>query len=125
MPDSGLLPGRATARRGLRQDLATQKHGRGPAARIHLLAGVGAATDGGEPLDVGPAKCQAVFAALALSAGTAVPASRRVDLVWGEDPPRTAERTLQSYLTRLRKGRPRLDHPDRRRLPPGRDTRLG
>ena len=104
MPGSRPRPGRATARRGLRQDLATQKHGRGPAARIHLLGGVGAVTDRGEPLDVGPAKCQAVFAALALSAGTAVPASRLVDLVWGEDPPRTAERTLQSYLTRLRKG---------------------
>jgi len=72
--------------------------------RIRLLGGVGAATDGGEPVDVGPAKCQAVLAALALSAGSAVPVWRLVELVWGEDPPRTADRTLQSYLTRLRKG---------------------
>ena len=27
-----------------------------------------------------------------------------MELVWGEDPPRTAEKTLQSYVTRLRKG---------------------
>jgi predicted ATPase/DNA-binding SARP family transcriptional activator len=71
--------------------------------RIRLLGEVGAATDRGEPLDAGPAKCQAVLAALALSAGTAVPVWRLVDVVWGDDPPRTANRTLQSYLTRLRK----------------------
>ncbi|MDN5857167.1 MAG: NB-ARC domain-containing protein, partial [Pseudonocardia sp.] len=31
------------------------------------------------------------------------PVSRLVELVWGEDPPRTAEKTLQSYVVRLRK----------------------
>ena len=72
--------------------------------RIRLLDGVGAVTDDGEPVDVGPAKCQAVLAALALSAGSAVPVWRLVELVWGDDPPRTAERTLQSYIARLRKG---------------------
>ena len=71
--------------------------------RIRLLGEVSAETDRGEPLDIGPAKCQAVLAALALSAGTAVPVWRLVDVVWGDDPPRTADRTLQSYLTRLRK----------------------
>ncbi|GLH99607.1 ATP-binding protein [Phytohabitans aurantiacus] len=70
--------------------------------RIRLLGGVGATTAGGEPVDVGPARSQAVLAALALSAGTAVPQWRLVDLVWGDAPPRTAARTLQSYLTRLR-----------------------
>jgi predicted ATPase/DNA-binding SARP family transcriptional activator len=72
--------------------------------RIRLLGEVGAVTDQGEPADVGPAKCQAVLAALALAAGTAVPEWRLVDLVWGQDPPRTAGRTLQSYVVRLRKG---------------------
>jgi predicted ATPase/DNA-binding SARP family transcriptional activator len=70
--------------------------------RIRLLGGVGATTAGGEPVDVGPARSQAVLAALALSAGTAVPQWRLVDLVWGDDPPRTAARTLHSYLARLR-----------------------
>jgi predicted ATPase/DNA-binding SARP family transcriptional activator len=60
------------------------------------------ATDRGEPVDVGPAKCRALLAALALAPGTAVPTWRLVELVWGNDPPRTAERTLQSYVTRLR-----------------------
>jgi len=75
----------------------------GSGVRIRLLGGVAAVTDGGEPVEVGPAKCQALLAALALSPGTAVPVWRLVELIWGEHPPRTAERTLQSYITQLRK----------------------
>jgi predicted ATPase/DNA-binding SARP family transcriptional activator len=71
--------------------------------RIQLLGGVSVAADGGEPLDVGPAKCRAVLAALALSVGETVPVSRLINVVWGEDPPRTAEKTLQGYVARLRK----------------------
>ncbi len=77
---------------------------RGSAVQIRLLGGVDAVTDDGDPIDIGPAKCQALLAALALSAGSALPVSRLVELVWGQDPPRTAEKTLQSYVTRLRKG---------------------
>jgi predicted ATPase/DNA-binding SARP family transcriptional activator len=72
--------------------------------QIRLLGGVSAVTDDGDFVDVGPAKCQAVLAALALSAGSVVPVSRLIELVWGETAPRTAEKTLQSYITRLRKG---------------------
>ena len=72
--------------------------------QIRLFGGVGATADGGEPVDVGPAKCQAVLAALALSPGAAVPVARLIELVWGENPPRTADKTLQSYVVRLRKG---------------------
>ena len=94
--------------------------------QIRLFGGVAAATDDGEPVDVGPAKCQAVLAVLALSPGSAVPVSRIVRLVWGEEPPRTADKTLQSYVTRPAQGpRPRLDRPHRRRLPLGRDGRFG
>lgn len=74
-----------------------------PHVQLCLLGGVSALTEAGEPVEVGPAKCQTVLAALAFSIGSAVPVSRLVDLVWGEDPPRTAERTLQSYITRLRR----------------------
>ena len=70
--------------------------------RIGLFGGVSAVTDAGVPLDVGPAKCQTVLAVLALSAGSAVPVSRLVELVWGAASPRTAEKTLQSYVVRLR-----------------------
>ncbi|GAB3171207.1 BTAD domain-containing putative transcriptional regulator [Myceligenerans halotolerans] len=69
---------------------------------IRLLGGVEAVSAAGERFDVGPPKCQVLLAALALSAGTAVPVWRLVEAVWGDRPPRTAERTLQSYITRLR-----------------------
>ena len=71
--------------------------------RIGLFGGVSAATDGGKPVDVGSAKCQTVLAVLALAAGTAVPVPRIVELVWGEQPPRTADKTLQSYVVGLRR----------------------
>lgn len=71
--------------------------------RIGLFGGVTATDDDGGPVDVGPPKCQAVLAALALSPGHAVPVSRLAGMVWGDDPPRTADKTLQSYVTRLRK----------------------
>ncbi|MEL6984878.1 MAG: winged helix-turn-helix domain-containing protein, partial [Actinomycetota bacterium] len=74
-----------------------------PPLRIGLLGGVTASGPDGEPIDIGPAKCQLVLAALALSPGSAVPVGRLVELVWGDDPPRTAEKTLQSYTTQLRK----------------------
>lgn len=72
--------------------------------QVRLFGGVAAITDDGRPIDVGPAKCQAVLAGLALTPGDAVTVSRLVDLVWGARPPRTAEKTLQSYVARLRRG---------------------
>lgn len=84
--------------------LLEEVQGRGSVVHIRLLGGVEAVTDEGDSIDVGPAKCQAVLASLALSVGSAVPVSRLVELVWGHDPPRTADKTLQSYVTRLRKG---------------------
>lgn len=72
--------------------------------RIGLLGGVSVATDDGEPVDIGSAKSQTVLAALALSAGTPLPVSRLVELVWGDAPPRTARKTLQWHVARLRKG---------------------
>ena len=71
--------------------------------QLRLLGGIQAVTDGGDALDVGSAKCRAVLAALALSVGDAVPVPRLVDVVWAEDPPRTAEKTLQGYIAHLRK----------------------
>ncbi|MGI9612462.1 MAG: AfsR/SARP family transcriptional regulator [Acidimicrobiales bacterium] len=83
--------------------LIEQAERRGLLVQIRLLGGIEAVRDEGDPIDVGPPKCQALLAALALSVGSAVPVSRLVELVWSDDPPRTAEKTLQSYVTRLRK----------------------
>ena len=74
------------------------------AVKIQLLGGVYASTAGGEPIDIGPAKCRTLFAALALSPGETIPVARLVDLVWDIAPPRTAEKTLQTYVMALRRG---------------------
>ncbi|WP_214320647.1 AfsR/SARP family transcriptional regulator [Nonomuraea sediminis] len=71
--------------------------------RIGLLGGVRVATEDGEPVDIGSAKSQTVLAALALSPGTPLPVSRLVELVWGDAPPRTADKTLQWHVAQLRK----------------------
>ncbi len=68
---------------------------------LRLLGGV-AATAAGETVELGPPKSRTLLAALALVCGETVPVSRLVDLVWAEDPPRTAEKTLQTYVLQLR-----------------------
>ncbi|MEV4316869.1 BTAD domain-containing putative transcriptional regulator [Actinocrispum sp. NPDC049592] len=55
----------------------------------------------------GPAVLQgtrqrAVLGMLALHAGQVLPVGKLVDVVWGEDPPRTAVRTLHSHVARIR-----------------------
>ena len=73
-----------------------------PTLTVRLCGGVHATVDG-DPVDVGPAKCQIVLAALAFEPGAPVSQRRLVELVWHDHPPATAERTLQSYVARLRK----------------------
>src|SRR5262245_2688116 len=106
-------PGRAPVEPGPRGSTGTQPAiGSDPTrpmqdpvvVEIRLFGGVGATGTRGDAVDIGPAKCQAVLAALALSPGAAVPVPRLIEVVWGQVPPRTAGKTLQSYVTRLRKG---------------------
>lgn len=70
---------------------------------VRLLGGVRVTDHAGRPVDLGPAKCQQLLAALALAPREALSVGRLVDLVWGADPPRTAQKTLQTYVGRLRK----------------------
>lgn len=76
---------------------------RASVVQVQLLGGVAATTSVGDPVDVGPPKCRALLAALALSVGEAVPVARLVDLVWDQQPPATAAKILQGYVGRLRK----------------------
>jgi DNA-binding SARP family transcriptional activator/Tfp pilus assembly protein PilF len=48
------------------------------------------------------ARQRALVAMLALNVGTVVGRDRLIDGLWGEDPPRTALRTLQSHVARVR-----------------------
>ncbi len=59
--------------------------------------------DGDQPIPLGGAKERAVLATLALDAGRVVPIDRLVDVVWTDEPPRTAVKTVQNYVLRLRK----------------------
>lgn len=56
-----------------------------------------------EELYLGSPKQRAVLAVLLLNANEIVPTDRIVDLVWGDNPPRTAEHSVQIYISELRK----------------------
>ncbi|NNE10747.1 MAG: hypothetical protein HKN41_00705, partial [Ilumatobacter sp.] len=66
------------------------------------MGGLTVVDDDGRNVATGGPKQQLVLAVLALSAGAAVSTDRLIDLVWGDDPPRTARRTVQSYISALR-----------------------
>ena len=56
----------------------------------------------GVAVDLGGARTRAVLAVLLLERNTVVSVDRLVDLVWGEEPPATAETALQGHVSRLR-----------------------
>jgi pentatricopeptide repeat protein len=51
----------------------------------------------------GPPQQRLILALLALQAGQVVPVGDLVDAVWGEDPPRSAQPSIQALVTRLRR----------------------
>jgi DNA-binding SARP family transcriptional activator len=59
---------------------------------------------GGRALDLGGQKQRAVLAMLLLEANRVVATSRLIDAVWEDDPPETAAKAVQVYVSRLRKG---------------------
>jgi basic membrane lipoprotein Med (substrate-binding protein (PBP1-ABC) superfamily)/DNA-binding SARP family transcriptional activator len=60
------------------------------------------ARSNGRVADLGPPKQRAVLAVLLLHAGEIVPSDRLIELVWGDDPPRTAAHSIQIYVSGLR-----------------------
>ncbi|HZQ86716.1 MAG TPA: BTAD domain-containing putative transcriptional regulator [Acidimicrobiales bacterium] len=70
---------------------------------IRLLGPVQLVGPGGIPVGIGGPKERAALAVLALHANQAVSEDRLIDALWGDDPPRTAARTLQSHVSRLRR----------------------
>jgi YVTN family beta-propeller protein len=57
----------------------------------------------GRPLALGGPRQRALLAILVLRRGEVVSADRLIDLLWGERPPATAAKTLQGYVSHLRK----------------------
>lgn len=60
-------------------------------------------THEGAPVALGGPKQQTVLGVLLVRADTVVSADRLIDEVWGESPPDSARRTLQSFVANLRK----------------------
>ncbi|MEV4465905.1 BTAD domain-containing putative transcriptional regulator [Micromonospora echinofusca] len=55
-----------------------------------------------QPVPAGPPRQRAVLAALLLHANRATPVDDIVDLLWGDEPPRTARKNVQLHVWRLR-----------------------
>jgi DNA-binding SARP family transcriptional activator/Flp pilus assembly protein TadD len=58
--------------------------------------------NGGQRLNIGPARQRAVLAVLLLDLGHVVVTERLVGRVWGTDPPPSARNALHGHMTRLR-----------------------
>ncbi len=67
--------------------------------------------DDGRTLDLGGAKQRAALAVLALHANRVVAHERLIEALWDEEPPETARKALQVYVSQLRKvlGRDHLE----------------
>ncbi len=57
----------------------------------------------GGPVDLGPPRQRAVWAAVAVDTPRPVPVETMVDRVWGETPPERARHALHVYLARMRR----------------------
>ncbi len=57
----------------------------------------------GEPVQLGPPKQRALLGMLLLHGGEAVSTATLEEALWGEDPPRTAAHSLQTYVSGLRR----------------------
>ncbi|MEP6759291.1 MAG: BTAD domain-containing putative transcriptional regulator, partial [Actinomycetota bacterium] len=59
--------------------------------------------ENGEPLPISGSKERMILADLIAHAGHVVSVDDLIEEVWGDDPPRTAEKTVGSYVSRLRR----------------------
>ncbi|OBG39011.1 hypothetical protein A5672_15705 [Mycobacterium alsense] len=57
----------------------------------------------GVPVAIPGAKPRAILTMLGLHGGSLVPAEALVELLWGDDPPRTAAKALQTHISALRR----------------------
>ena len=72
------------------------------AFEVRLLGSVEALVDG-HSLSLGGSKQRSVVAMLALHANTTLSGDELIDGLWGDDPPASAAKNVQHYVSRLRK----------------------
>jgi predicted ATPase/DNA-binding SARP family transcriptional activator len=68
---------------------------------VRVFGGLEGSVDG-RPLPLGASKPRALFAMLALNAGSVVSVDRLIDGLWGDVPPVSAPKLVQVYVSRLR-----------------------
>jgi WD40 repeat protein/DNA-binding SARP family transcriptional activator len=71
--------------------------------RFLVLGPLEVAQAGGEPLPIAGSKERTILACLLARAGRVVPVDDLIEELWGDHPPRAPERTLVSYVSRLRR----------------------
>ena len=71
--------------------------------QVGLLGPLRVVGKDGVEIGVGAPKERAVLELLALRTGQVVPARSLIDALWGEDPPSSATKTLQTYISSLRR----------------------
>ena len=69
--------------------------------------------DDGQAIALGAHQQRAVLAMLVCQAGEVVSADRLIEALWGEQPPARAAKTVQVYMSRLRKALARGRAPGR------------
>lgn len=68
---------------------------------IRVLGPIDVLTSTG-PISVGGGRVRALLGALVVGAGHAVPIDHLQEVLWADDPPESADNTLQSYISHLR-----------------------
>jgi WD40 repeat protein/DNA-binding SARP family transcriptional activator len=71
--------------------------------RFLVLGPLEVARAGGEPLAIAGSKERTILACLVARAGRVVPVDDLIEELWGDHPPRAPEKTLISYVSRLRR----------------------
>lgn len=70
---------------------------------FRILGALEAHGPGGSSVPLGPPKQRALLTILLLRAGELIPAEQLIDLLWAEEPPRTAAHSIHIYVSELRR----------------------
>jgi DNA-binding SARP family transcriptional activator/tetratricopeptide (TPR) repeat protein len=120
MPGVELLDRGAVALKGFpepwRVFCAEWNAGPPPSPRVRLLGPIDVVNGDGTAVPASGPKERTVLALLALAPGSAVSTDALVDALWGDSPPASAERTLQSHVSRLRRKLEDVDGIDLERI---------